>query len=664
MQKISTTLLACAISITVAYAQKKADAPAFATTQPYGKVDKADLEMTSCVFEKDANAEVLFDQCEAYYDDQFNIVQERHKRIKIFNDNGKSEANIRIEYRSISNYEYISGFEAQTINLVNGKPEITKLDKKSLFTEHIDKYRSAYVFSLPNIKAGSIIEYRYRLTTQSISEFPSWSFQKKIPVRYSEFEAKVPEYFYYKTQSHVTHLYAINSSSTDSRSLGTGSDVLTFLINVNKKAMINVPSLPDEPYMSSTADNLQSLAFQLQTVRPIGGFVRNFSDTWAKVGSILADDEDFGSQFKRKLQNEEAIITKAKSLKTETEKIAYIFKEVQNTMKWDGVDRWYTNDGTSKAWEKKTGNSAEINLILYHLLNKANVTAFPMVVSTRDNGKVNPFFTYLSQFNRAVVYIPVDSTKQYILDATGKYNSYTETPDNLLNSTGLYIDKENKRFNTVFLTKPTPVQRVSIINADIKADGSMAGNLKISEFSYNRINSIKKYKTDGEEKFIDFLRDNNNSLKISGLKLENMEVDSLPLNESADFKLELTGSDANYIYFAPAQFIPLRNNPFLSENRMSDVDFGYRNNFAMVGLYKIPAGYKVDALPKNILVKMPDESIIFRRIIGQAEDGSINVRYAIDFKQSIYAKENYPDLFDFYKKLHELINEQVVLKKS
>jgi hypothetical protein len=128
----------------------------------------------------------------------------------------------------------------------------------------------------------------------------------------------------------------------------------------------------------------------------------------------------------------------------------YIFKEVQAAMKWDGQDRWYTNDGTVKAWEKKTGNSAEVNLILYHLLYKAGVNAHPMVVSTREHGRVNPSYSFLYQFNRAVVYVPLADEQHYILDATGKYNIYSEIPDDLLNSTGLYIDKENKRFNTVF----------------------------------------------------------------------------------------------------------------------------------------------------------------------------------------------------------------------
>jgi len=44
------------------------------TDAPFGKVDNADLEMKACDFEKDANAEVLIDKGDLYYDQQLNVV--------------------------------------------------------------------------------------------------------------------------------------------------------------------------------------------------------------------------------------------------------------------------------------------------------------------------------------------------------------------------------------------------------------------------------------------------------------------------------------------------------------------------------------------------------------------------------------------------------------
>jgi hypothetical protein len=656
MNKIFTLLLLCVT--TLAGAQQTG-----AVDEPYGKIDKSDLEMTSCDFEKDANAEVLIRKADLYFDPMFNVVMEYHDRIKIFNDNGKGDANVKLEYFSIEGFEFITGLQAETINLVDGKVEITKLDKKQVYTQVIDKYRSAMVFTMPNVKAGSIIEFKYSWTTKDQENIPTWYFQQKIPVRYSELDTSIPEFFYFSTQLHTLTPYAKNTTSQESGTLGTGAQATTYNIEIKQRAMVNVPSLADEPFMSSTADNLQRISFVLTSFRPPYGFVENYSNTWAKVEGSLAANDDFGGQLKRKLTGEELIIDKAKTLKTDDEKIAYIFNEVKNAMKWNGDDDWYTIDGTCKAWDKKAGNSTEVNLILYHLLKKSGVNAMPMIVSTREHGKVNPAYTFLYQFNRAVVYVPVDSTKNYVLDATDKYNAYNETPYNLLNSSGLYLDMDNKRGNIFFLQKEVPVRMSVLITAEIKPGGKMDGTAQISSFSYNRINTISRYKTDGEAKYINYLTDNDNNLKISAIKLENMDDDTLPLIQNINFNLDLAGSDDNYIYFNPNLFSSLHKNPFLSETRNTNIDFGYLDNLMVNGIYKIPDGYKIDALPKSLSMTTPDKSIIFRRIVA-AEDGSIAVRYAISYKKSIYFKENYPDLHVFYQKMYELLNEQIVLKKS
>ncbi len=658
MNKFFTLLFLGALPVT-------ANAQTVPSTQPYGKIDQAGLEMKACDFEKDANAEVLFDKGTVYYGgDLGSITMEVHKRVKIFNDNGKKEADVHIEYYSGNHLEYITGIQAQTINLVDGKVEISKLDKKLIYTRTIDKWRSEVTFTLPNVKPGCIIEYKYNWNTNDNFDVPGWDFQDKIPVRYSEFNTSIPDVFYFRPQPHITFPFIKSTHTTDGRSLQDGTNAYPYTIENDSRAMANVPSLPDEPYMSSFRDNVQAIRFQLVSIRPIGGFARTGSDTWAKVGGKLIDDEDFGGQLRRKLNNEEAITNKAKTLKTDKEKIAYIFNEVRNAMKWNGIDRWYTIDGTYRAWENKTGNSAEINLILYHLIKQSGVeAAYPMVVSTREHGMVSPYYTSVIQFNRAVVYIPVDSTRNYILDATGKYNLYNETPDELLNSSGLFIDKKKNQYDMVYLHKDLPVRQVVFITAEIKAGGKLEGNAEISSNSYNKINAIERYKTDGEKKYTDYLRDNDNNLKISSIKLENMDVDTLPLTQKVAFNLDLAGSDENYIYLNPNLFTSLKTNPFLSEKRMTDIDFEYLRNYSINGIYKIPAGYKIDALPKSVIIVMPDKSVSFKRFVAE-QDGAIIVRYSINYNKVEYSKDDYPDFREFFKRMHEMLNEQIILKKS
>jgi hypothetical protein len=71
--------------------------------------------MTKCAFEPDANAEILFDKGDTYFDTQYNVNTERHTRIKIFNDNGKDEANIRIKYYSANRSQFISDYRRKPL---------------------------------------------------------------------------------------------------------------------------------------------------------------------------------------------------------------------------------------------------------------------------------------------------------------------------------------------------------------------------------------------------------------------------------------------------------------------------------------------------------------------------------------------------------------------
>jgi hypothetical protein len=297
------------------------------------------------------------------------------------------------------------------------------------------------------------------------------------------------------------------------------------------------------------------------------------------------------------------------------------------------------------------------------LLKQSGINAYPMLVSTRDNGKINPNFVNIYQINKLVTYIPVDTARYYVLDATDKYNMYNEVPFDLLNSYGLAINKEKEKYDLVLMKKQAPVKQVVFINAEIRPDGAMKGTAQIASFSYNKSNTVELYKTLDDKKYKEFLTDNNNNLRITSLKLEDAEVDSLPLTQNIEFNLDLPGTDDKYIFFSPNLFTSLHRNPFISENRVSDIDFGCSKVFIINGRYKIPEGYKVESMPKSMNLIMPDKGITFKRIAGEQE-GSVIVNYVISYKKSIYPQSDYPNIRAYFKKMNEILNEQIVLKKS
>ena len=602
--------------------------------QPYGKVSIKDIEMKTCDFEKDANAEVLFDVGTT---SSFGVMT-RHVRIKIFNERGENEANVRLLYNSFygNSIDHVTG---ETINFNNGKMEISPLDKKLIYTLKIDKFVSAVTFALPNVKPGSIIEFKYEYYTLT-----NCFFKSNIPTRYSEIKTV------FTSRSQFKYIPFIDQPLI--KSAGGVFDA------VQDKAMANVHSLPDEPYMGSRINNLQHMHY-LETDLRI--------DTWRKIGDLLLAFTDFGDEMRWSLTDESTIIKQAKALTNNDDKIAFIFDWVKNNIKWNGNTNFYALDGTVKAWHNKTGNSAEVNFILYHLLKKSGVKVYPLLVSTKDNGKINPVSPDLLAFNNTLVYVPVDTTdvnnpKYYVLDATSKYNLFNVIPQEELNTYCIRLNTDNSDHEPIFVENTDPAMESVSLNAEIQPDGKMSGSAEINSTSYNKIERTSNYQTNGEKKYIDYLTNGDNALKVVSLKLESLDVDTLPLVQNVNFNIDLAGSDG-YIYFNPNLFTMMRKNPFLSATRYNDIDFGYYNNMVINGIFKIPAGYKVDALPKNISMIMPDTSIIFRRMINQ-QDGVISVRYVVSRKKSIYFKKDYADFYDFFKQLYQMLNEQIVFKKS
>ncbi len=621
------------------------------TIKPYGKVDRAELDLKQCDFEPDANAEVLFDGGYVYFDENQlspKLVFDRHTRIKIFNDNGKDYANVRIEYFSGGYIQNVSRIDAETINEENGKIVISKVDKSQIFDKPIDHLFSSVTFTFPNVKPGSILEYHYIIVSKTPSAYPTWYFQSNMPTKYSEISATIPDVVHYKNYAHIIPPYVKLERDANQQ--------------VTLLAMANLSSVQAEPFMTTERDNMQVLNTELFNIH--GGSLNvAFDENWDRIAKDALKADNFGDDMTRSLAGESEIIKYAKGLKSDDEKLAYIFDLVKSTVKWNDYYGIGTFDGTSKAWDKKIGDASEINLILLHLLTKVGLKVFPMLLSTKEHGKVNPAIVSRNQFNTVAVYLPIDSTNYYVMDATGKNNTYKVTPDYLLNSFGLAIDGDTKTGKLLFIENSTPSRNIVLLNADVTADGKLRGSADISSDSYNRMRNIDVYKKDGEQKYTEKLKEGNNSVKIASLKLENMETDSLPLLEHVGFTADLPGADGTYIYFKPNLFTSLGPNPFLSEKRMTDIDFKHLNVYSITGNYKLPVGYKPDALPKSTRMDMSDQSISFRRQVLQ-DEGVVTVKYIVIFHKSMFLKENYAELHEFYKKMYEMMDEQVILKKS
>ncbi len=663
MTRFFTTIFFCLLSLFVV---AQSIIPA---VQPYGKIDTADLKMTSCDFEKDANAMVLFDVGDVNTGLNSTTLI-RHRRLKILNLHGKDEANITLSYFSRHGLQSISDLQAQTINLDNGVINFIKVAKPQIFEQPVDKNMRQIAFTFPQVKPGSIIEYTYKLTIDGEGQFPDWDFQCDLPSRYSELTASVRNDYNYKMNIKTFQDLERNEKKAWTKSPG---DTVG---NKYAWALKNVPSYKDETYSTSREDNLESLEFFLSGIKyTYNGEVKSLMKRWWQIGEEFTSDQD--DDLKESLKAD-TIINKAKSLSTEDEKVAYIFNWVKSNFKWNEKDRPYTVEDMKKVWQAKTGNSTEINLILYKLLVQAKINCYPLLVSTRDNGKVNLGYPKMNSFNRTDVIVSINkNTQSYILDATHKLNSFNNIPFDVLNTNGLLV-KGGFSFSTslkytfitddsyiVSIKNKTPSRVVIYTNAEILPDGKLKGTTQTESFSYNKIARGELFKKLEEARYVEYLKNGDNSLNVISLKRSNVDIDSLPLSEVVDFQQDLSamGSDDTHIYCDPNLFAGFYTNPFLNEKRNTTIDFGYLTSYNIIGRFKIPDGFKVDALPQNVSLVMPDKSIVFRRTAAE-ESGQIMIHYTVYGNESVFTTNKYLSVHDFYKKMFQYLNEPIVLKKN
>lgn len=609
----------------------------------FGKIDKADLINKECSYDKDAAAEYLIDYGEVNYfftnSDFYNETTLR-VRIKILKEKGVNLANVRIPYYWKSNGQSVGNIDGYTYNL-DEKGEVieTKMEKKSVITQKVDELVDMKVFTLPNVKVGSVIEYRYTFSKKNYIELDDWIFQREYPVRYSEYNAAIPEGLVFTYQ--VKRTLPVKETTEGK--------------NIKRFIMTTIPGLDKEPYMSCAKDYFQRVDFQLTSIlnRPV-------NSTWAQITEELLNDESFGLQLKKNILKNLALATELKSLTTEKEKIQAVYKFVKKTVTWNGRNSIRCRDGLKTALENNTGNSAEVNLLLINLLRDAGITAYPILVSTRPNGKVNAIFPFIYQFDNVYVYTEANE-KAFILDATNPYNPDFMVPWDVQFTDGFIVDTKIGQFISLSDTKHR-FKINTFLQAEIDEQGIMKGSASVLAFEYAKnqcLSSLSK----GKEKYVtDYFKEPHPDFKIDSVSIKNEKVDSLPLENTITFQTQLNNS-AEYYFVNTNLFAQLEKNEFISDQRFTDIEFGFVQYYNMIGTIRFPGSMEPEELPKNIKMIMPDTSIIMQRFIEKNEN-SISFRITLEIKRPTYYAEEYPDFKAFYAVLFDKLNEQIVFKKK
>jgi hypothetical protein len=566
-----------------------------------------------------------------------------------------------IPFLAIDDYEKINNLEAYTYNLDEaGNVKTTKVSKASIYKKKLNSSYSEMIIAFPEAKVGSVIEYAYSMERGLSYTINDWDFQDRIPVRFSEYVVTMPTYLHFKAKSFVTdNMETREKESKTHSSINPSTGVRDFTI-VKYYTMRNVKGLAKEPFMGSEKDYRQRVEFLLTQVEAYNNEIVDLSTSWKLIVEYSQKSKYFGGQMDAFMPKTLRLVEEWKTIPDMKTRIKAVFKHVQETMSGEESDGFLSYDGVEEAYNKKTGSTADINLLLLNLLKKADVKAYPILFSTRDNGLVNTTYPDVNQFNTVMAYVAVDD-RYWILDASDKLSSPTLVPEQVVNSNGFVLQGIGGKWVEVLENK-VKYKVFTAVQATINAEGMMTGDATVNCSGYakrDRGSSWTKNKEAFKDKFFSIP---DMSVKLDDIVVNTNYTDSLPLEQKVKFSCTLNRS-GEYTYFPVNIFSGLDKNPFLAEQRISDVEFGYLQNYTIAGSFIIPEGYAIDAMPENISLTMPDKSIVFSRVMT-ANENQLNVRMSVDFKNSFYTVDSYVDFREFYKKLFASLNEQVVIKKK
>lgn len=634
----------------------------------FGKVTKDELAESKSSIDPNADAEILYDYSRIYFDYSSNdgmiLRIEKHKKVKIYNKNGFDYANELISFYDPEQgpNERIGSVKGLTYNLENGKIVKNKLKNESIFDERIDKYHSEKRITFPNVKKGTIVELKYTISS-NIYRIPTLNFQKSIPIRFYRAVVEIPEYFQYNKQYkgylHVPMKQSVKNSQMSTPSYHSGAGDGSFQCNVYEFSKDNIKAYnKNEPYVVNMNNYIGGVEFELAAISLPGRKYTKVASDWQSVCKQITSSVNFGLELQKSSFYKDDLNQLLATCNSDLEKMNKIFALVKNNIKWNNYYGKYTDKGTRYAYKKHEGNVSEINLVLTSMLRKAGFDANPVLVSTKMNGI--PVFPTIDGFNYVVSIVHFNGNN-ILLDATDQYSLPNLLPLRCLNWEGREILKSGDS-KWVSLIPNFYSSKHFNMTLNIAEDKTIKGMLQRISDNYEAVDCLKEYTTISEDKRIEAIESEYlidvDRYKEFKTKKPNSFRDMMVFHSKNAF----SKSD-DHIYIRPLQFLSINSNPFKSEERTFPIDFIYPKKNSINITIPIPAGYKVESLPKSMSIQLPNNLGQYKYTIT-ANNIAVTISSNMMINSSIIVPKEYKGLKSFFQNLVDKQQEKIVFVKS
>lgn len=411
-------------------------------------------------------------------------------------------------------------------------------------------------------------------------------------------------------------------------------------------------------------DYAEKISFQLVSYMKKGDYGSRPERTtvlegWESLTHEVTDDQEFFSFTKGKNHYEDVVAMLNLEDKPPLQKLEVIYEFVKSNYRWNEKSGVFAVQRLKDFTESKTGNTAEINLYLVHLLKAAGIEAYPMLISTRSHGGITKEYALLAQFNRMITYAslpngnyamnPVNPLRPYMLPALTDY-----VDDG-------YVIKEDKS-EWVNITPKHKSRSLYLVTVNFDENGHAEFDVSAQLHGYDALAYRSGIGRNGNDYIFRRLK-NKNITKGDSLTIDQLAEISKPLKLEYAFKAnESSMVNSEIFYFDPFIFNEYQGNPFNEERRYFPIELPYESNFRMVLNMHVPENFEVVGMPRSEKFTLPNDAGEFAYRTRLTND-VIQINVQVIFKKRVLEKNYNPYLKEFYDIMIEKISEQIVMKK-
>ncbi|WP_209405683.1 DUF3857 domain-containing protein [Pseudozobellia sp. WGM2] len=624
----------------------------------FGKISKEELLEKEYALDPEAEALVLYRGQNTYLQSASGItrmITEVHERIKIYSKKGFSHTTESINlYNRGSDREEVRKLKAFTYTLENDKIVASELDKDQIFENEYSYNYDQVKFTMPNVKEGSVVEFKYSISSPFIWNIDEFRFQRDIPIKHLKAELRTPEGFNFKqTQKGFFRLNAKISKKRDHR---LGRDVVITSFDLS-----NIPALKAESHVDNIDNYRAGAMFELVSIDIPGVPYKSYAQSWADVAKTIGSSSDYKNELDktRSFKNELESMLVGKTDYLEITNL--LFKYVKDNTEWNGLDGSSFQNGLKKTLKEKKGNAADINLLLVAMLRYAGVKANPVILSTKENAI--PMFPTLDRLNYVIAHASIDG-RDFYMDATEEFSDINLLPIRDYNWGGLLVDNHNKVWKHISHIAPKKAENIYSVNCQINEDGFAEGSYKSRLTNHSAYQFREKFKGYDLDEFLNELESIYSGIEISEYDAKNTDTFDGHLTETFAYETE-NGADiiGDKLYVNPLSFLRIEENPFKTDKREYPIDYGFPFRDRYMITITIPEGYAVESLPANLHMNLPNDLGTYKYVIKNVGN-KIQLSVTFEINSAVISALNYLELKEYYNQMIIKGSEQVVLTKS